>query len=113
MTSPVTTHVLDTARGKPAAGVVVVLEQETAGGFARVGNGVTDADGRVRTLLKPGSLGEGVYRITFEVGGYFRQLGVEAFWRDVSIEFVVRDASGHFHVPLLVSPFGYSTYRGS
>jgi 5-hydroxyisourate hydrolase len=113
MTSPVTTHVLDTARGKPAAGVTLFLEQETSSGFVRVGNGVTDADGRLRTLLKPGSLTEGVYRITFEVGDYFRQLGVEAFWRDVSIEFVVRDAGSHFHVPLLVSPYGYSTYRGS
>jgi 5-hydroxyisourate hydrolase len=113
MTSPVTTHILDTARGEPAAGVVVVLEQETANGFVRVGHEVTDGDGRVRTLLKPGSLTEGVYRITFEVGDYFRQLGVEAFWRDVTIEFVVRDATGHFHVPLLVSPYGYSTYRGS
>lgn len=113
MTSPVTTHVLDTARGKPAVGVVVVLEQEAGGGFVRVGHGVTDADGRLRTLLKPGSLVPGVYRIIFEVGGYFRAQQVEAFWRDVSIEFVVRDATAHHHVPLLVSPFGYSTYRGS
>lgn len=113
MKSPVTTHVLDTARGQPAAGVPVVLEQETAGGFTRVGQGATDADGRLLTLLKPGALTEGVYRLTFEVGGYFRALGAPAFWRDVSIEFVVRDASAHYHVPLLVSPFGYSTYRGS
>ncbi len=113
MTSPVTTHVLDTAHGKPAAGVVVVLEQETGQGWARVGAGTTDADGRQRALLAPGRLTEGVYRLHFEVGGYFRAVGVEAFWRDVTIEFVVRDAAAHYHVPLLVSPFGYSTYRGS
>jgi 5-hydroxyisourate hydrolase len=113
MTSPVTTHVLDTARGAPAAGVVVRLEQEAGQGWTRVGDGVTDADGRLRTLMAPGTLTAGVYRVTFEAGGYFRKLGVDAFWRDVSIEFVVRDPSAHYHVPLLVSPFGYSTYRGS
>ena len=113
MSSPVTTHVLDTARGQPAAGVVVVLEQDIGAGFAPVGKGITDADGRLRTLLQPGSLVPGAYRITFEVGEYFRAQQVEAFWRDVTIEFVVRDAAAHYHVPLLVSPFGYSTYRGS
>lgn len=114
MTSPVTTHVLDTARGAPAAGVHVRLDVETApGSWSRVGHGVTDADGRLRTLLAPGALREGAYRVAFDVGAYFAGLGVEAFWREVTIEFVVRDAAAHFHVPLLVSPFGYSTYRGS
>jgi 5-hydroxyisourate hydrolase len=114
MTSPVTTHVLDTARGAPAAGVGVTLEAETAPGvWSRVGAGVTDADGRLRSLLAPGELRVGAYRIAFDAGGYFQSLGVDAFWREVVIEFVVRDATAHYHVPLLVSPFGYSTYRGS
>jgi 5-hydroxyisourate hydrolase len=112
--SPITTHVLDTARGLPAAGVRVVLDhEETPGEWTRVGDGKTDADGRLRTLLAPGKLRAGAYRLKFDAGSYFAAHGVEAFWRHVVIEFVVRDAAAHHHVPLLVSPFGYSTYRGS
>jgi 5-hydroxyisourate hydrolase len=114
MTSPITTHVLDTARGVPAAGVRVTLEHEASpGSWTRVGQGATDDDGRLRTLLAPGGLRRGAYRIAFDVGAYFRAQSIETFWREVSIEFVVRDEGGHHHVPLLVSPFGYSTYRGS
>ena len=116
MSSPITTHVLDTARGAPAAGVRVTLDHESSpGAWTRVGEGTTDADGRLRTLLAPGGLRAGAYRIVFDVGAYFAAQKVEAFWRDVAIEFVVRDpnAGAHYHVPLLVSPFGYSTYRGS
>jgi 5-hydroxyisourate hydrolase len=114
MTSPITTHVLDTARGAPAAGVDVVLEHEGAPGrWSRAGEGITDADGRLRTLLAEGSLRAGTYRLVFDVGAYFRAQGVKAFWREVTIAFTIEDASAHFHVPLLVSPFGYSTYRGS
>jgi 5-hydroxyisourate hydrolase len=113
MTSPITTHVLDTARGAPAAAVHVTLEEEDAGSWTRVGAGITDADGRLRTLLAPGAMRAGAYRITFDAGTYFQAQGVEAFWRHVAIEFVVRDAAAHYHVPLLVSPYGYSTYRGS
>lgn len=113
MTSPITTHVLDTARGCPAVGVRIVLEREAAGTWTRVGDGVTDVDGRLRTLMAPGSLAAGTYRLTFETGNYFRLHSVETFWETIVVPFVVRDAKGHFHVPLLVSPFGYSTYRGS
>jgi 5-hydroxyisourate hydrolase len=112
--SPITTHVLDTSRGAPAAGIAVTLERDVARtGWASVGAGVTDADGRLRTLAVPGSLLPGAYRITFDVDAYFRAQRVTSFWRHVAIEFVVRDTNAHYHVPLLVSPFGYSTYRGS
>ena len=106
----ITTHVLDTSRGRPAAGVPVRLER----GGAMLGSGRTDADGRLRDLLPPHiPLHAGVYRLVFETGVYFREAGVEAFYPHVSIDFEVRDPAQHHHVPLLLSPFGYSTYRGS
>ena len=114
MTSPITTHVLDTARGRPASGVTILLERRGAGGaYAEVGRGVTDEDGRLRTLLAGGSLAPGVYRLTFEVGTYFDAQGTPGFYPEASVVFTVKDPGQHYHVPLLVSPFGYSTYRGS
>ena len=115
----ISTHVLDTARGRPAAGVPVVLEQLTADGRdtpREIGRHVTDVDGRVRELVDPAraaALGAGAYRLTFETAAYFTTAGVEAFYPTVSVVFVVTDAAQHYHVPLLLSPFGYSTYRGS
>jgi 5-hydroxyisourate hydrolase len=114
-TSPITTHVLDTAAGRPAAGVDAVLERQGDGGaWSVVGKGQTDADGRIRALLAPGELARGQYRLTFDVAAYFAARGVAAaFYRRIPIEFVVQDPAQHHHVPLLLSPFGYSTYRGS
>ena len=111
----ITTHVLDTARGRPAAGVPVVLEvQVEGGGWRMIGRGETDADGRLRTLLAPdASPGPGVYRLTFATGEYFAAQNVESFYPSASVVFAVSDAAEHYHVPLLLSPFGYSTYRGS
>jgi 5-hydroxyisourate hydrolase len=115
--SAITTHVLDLARGKPAAGIVVVLEQGRGGdaaGWREIGRGLTDADGRIKTLLAPGVLlAAGVHRITFATGAYFAALDVAAFYPEVRITFNVTDPAEHHHVPLLLSPFGYSTYRGS
>jgi 5-hydroxyisourate hydrolase len=112
--SGITTHVLDTARGRPAAGVPVTLELKDAGGWRVVGRGVTDADGRLRELLPDGfTLSEGGYRLTFDAGAYFVAQGAEGFYTEVTVSFVVRDAAVHYHVPLLLSPYGYSTYRGS
>lgn len=111
--SAVTTHVLDTSVGRPAAGVAVRLDRQApAGVWVEVGRGVTDADGRVSTLL-PGSLEAGFYRLTFDSGAYFRARNTAGFYPQVTIEFEVRDRDQHHHVPLLLSPFGYSTYRGS
>ena len=112
--SGITTHVLDTARGRPAAGVPVALEAKREGGWAVVGRGATDADGRLRDLAPPDFvLSEGAYRLTFDAGTYFAAAGAEGFYTEVVVSFVVRDAAAHYHVPLLLSPYGYTTYRGS
>ena len=108
--SAITTHVLDTSRGKPAAGVNVVLEREGV----EIGRGVTDADGRCKTLLADGVRpGFGLHRLTFDVGAYFATGGRTTFFPTVQIAFEVTAPAEHHHVPLLLSPFSYSTYRGS
>jgi 5-hydroxyisourate hydrolase len=111
----ITTHVLDTARGRPAAGVAVVLERSTADNtWQIVGRGATDSDGRLRTLMsEPESAPPGVYRLVFETRAYFEALDVRSFYPYVTVTFEVLQGEPHCHVPLLVSPFGYSTYRGS
>ncbi len=92
-----------------------MLEFETAdGSWKLIGKGTTDADGRVKDLLPSGfALHGGVYRLVFETDGYFAAQNIEGFYREVSIVFTNRDPTQHYHVPLLLSPFGYSTYRGS
>jgi len=112
--SAITTHILDTSRGQPARGVLVVLERRAEGRHEELGRGVTDADGRLRTLLAQGvPAPRGVYRLTFHTGDYFAQLGGEGFYPEVTIAFEIKDPAQHYHVPLLLNPFGYSTYRGS
>lgn len=109
--STISTHVLDTALGKPAAGVPVTLERVSDN--ALLGSGATDADGRVRDFIsRESSLGEGIYRLRFDVSRYFTTTNREAFYPEIVIVFRVA-ADEHYHVPLLLSPFGYSTYRGS
>lgn len=110
----ITTHVLDTARGCPGAGIGVVLEIRNGDGWSPVGRGTTDANGRLATLTQNAAMVAGEYRLTFDAGGYQRARGVaDPFFPDIRITFTVADAGAHFHVPLLLSPFGYSTYRGS
>jgi 5-hydroxyisourate hydrolase len=111
-TSPITTHVLDTALGRPAAGMGVVLERQAGSAWSELGRGVTDADGRNRSLWA-GELSAGVYRLTFATGAYFASQSVVGFFPEVAIVFRVDETRSHYHVPLLLSPFGYSTYRGS
>ena len=109
----ITTHVLDTARGEPATGVTVILEMRQASEWTPVGRGETDGKGRV-TSLTEGPTAPGTYRLTFDVGSYHRECGLAvAFFPEVKITFNVRDPDEHYHVPLLLSPFGYSTYRGA
>jgi 5-hydroxyisourate hydrolase len=109
----ITTHVLDTARGRPAAGIKVTLEIAGDVGWREIGGGATDDDGRLRTLTQPGPVAEGRYRIRFDTGAYHAGLGVDGFFPVVEIQFEISDGGAHYHVPLLLSPFGYSTYRGS
>jgi 5-hydroxyisourate hydrolase len=114
--SSITTHVLDTSLGRPASGIPVTLESlHPTDGWRQVGSGTTDADGRLRTLLPAGEpLVRGSYRLTFTTGIYFAaQHGGSGFYPEVSVSFLVHDVAQHYHVPLLLSPFGYSTYRGS
>lgn len=110
----ITTHVLDTALGKPAPGMKVSLEVLSAGsGWTQVAWGTTDADGRVRELLPDPYLSERRYRLVFDTLSYFASRGAEAFYPVVIVVFEISDPLQHYHVPLLLSPFGYSTYRGS
>ncbi len=112
--SAITTHVLDTARGRPATGVPVTLEMKMVNEWRELAKGVTNSDGRVPHLLpEENTINVGIYRLTFETGSYNKANGESAFYPYVSIVFEIKDPDQHYHVPLLLSPFGYSTYRGS
>jgi 5-hydroxyisourate hydrolase len=114
--SRITTHVLDTSSGRPAEGVPVVLERADPNGpgWELVGRGVTDADGRQHELAPNGPrLAAGRYRLTFDTGAYFTRTGRQAFFPEVAVVFAIEEGAEHEHVPLLLAPYGYSTYRGS
>ncbi len=110
--STITTHVLDTSQGRPAAGVPVRLEHLADGEPSPVAEASTDGDGRVREL-GPDGLPPGTYRVVFDTGAYFARSGQRTFYPEVTVSFLVEAANGHYHVPLVLSPFAYSTYRGS
>lgn len=110
--SHITTHVLDTGSGRPAAGVAARLEARTAGCWRSIADGVTDADGRIKDL-GPEQLDAGTYRIEYQTGEYFQATNTETFFPTVALTFSLTDPTQHYHVPLLLSPFAYSTYRGS
>ena len=113
--SGLSTHVLDTATGRPAAGVRVTVQVQArdGDGWRDLGGGVTDADGRVPDLHAAGALVAGVHRLTFATGEWFEAQGVAGFYPQVTVVCRIEDPSDHYHVPLLLSPYGYSTYRGS
>lgn len=112
--SPITTHVLDLARGRAAAGVAVHLEKQSGAVWTSLARGATNSDGRVEELLPAGSRADaGIYRLTFETGAYFKSSGSSVFYPAVTVAFDLTDTSAHHHIPLLLSPFGYSTYRGT
>lgn len=110
--SHVTTHVLDTRTGLPAGGLGARLMQRLENTWTVVATGVTDSDGRIRAF-GPEMLPAGIYRIEFDTGSYFADAGVESFFPEVALTFHVLESVGHYHVPLLLSPYAYSTYRGS
>lgn len=110
----ITTHILDISAGRPAAGVRIELEAAgTGGGFTRIAEGLTDDDGRVKSWSTEPQLASGDYRLRFYVKDYFAGKQTASFYPLVEITFTVGAADEHYHVPLLLSPFGYSTYRGS
>jgi len=111
--SAITTHVLDTSTGRPASGVPVTLERQAGSDWQIAGRGLTNQDGRLSDLLAGSSLAAGTFRLTFDTAAYFRARKQPAFYPQVQVIFTVEDAAQHYHVPLLLSPYGYSTYRGS
>ena len=113
--SKITTHVLDTTRGRPAAGIPVTLDfQVSAEEWKQLGKGITDADGRIQTLMDTaGGLITGVYRLTFATSVYFTSQSTKGFYPHVVISFYVTDPAEHYHVGLTLSRYGYTTYRGS
>ncbi len=111
--SQLTTHILDTSKGKPAAGVLVNLFQQANNSWKEIASGVTNADGRIADLIKKDvMLASGDYKLNFETKAYFDKQDIETFYPFVEIVFTITDGE-HYHVPLLLNPFGYSTYRGS
>jgi len=111
MTSRITTHVLDTSTGKPAAGIPVSLQVLGEMEWEELGTATTDGDGRVSDL-GPQALAAGSYRLEFATEAHFASAGTPSFFPSVTVTFTVEDQE-HYHVPLLISPFAYSTYRGS
>ena len=112
--SQITTHVLDTSKGLPAKGIQITLQgNDGNGGWKELGAGTTDSDGRISDLLDPNTLLEpGKYRMVFSTGNYYSAQNTAGFYPSVTIEFETTDTT-HYHIPLLLNPFGYSTYRGS
>ncbi|RLS37196.1 MAG: hydroxyisourate hydrolase [Planctomycetota bacterium] len=113
-TSTLSTHVLNTTTGKPASGVTVMLQRQAGLDWQEVKRAETDGRGRVSDFYLPGKpLPAGTYRLVFETGKYFKSQGTATFFPRVEILFAIEKTDEHYHVPLLISPYGYSTYRGS
>jgi 5-hydroxyisourate hydrolase len=111
--SAITTHVLDTSRGRPAVGFQVGLQVKSGESWKTLGSGLTDGNGRCTGLLGDTPLEKGTYRLLFNAGDYYRELHLDTFYSEISVVFLVANADADYHVPLVINPFGYSTYRGS
>jgi 5-hydroxyisourate hydrolase len=112
MSSHITTHILDTIRGRPAAGVAVRLEARGPAGWREIGAGVTNDDGRIIDL-GPAELPAGSYRIEIDTSAYYRTMAMETFFSSVCLGFTLKNPAEHYHVPFLIGPFAISSYRGS
>lgn len=106
-------HILNQQTGKPTAGVEVVLEQKKADGWEKLNSGTTDQDGRIKALWPEKAPAAGDYRVIFKTGDYFKSQQQDTFFPEIPVEFHISKTDEHYHVPLLLSQFGYSTYRGS
>ena len=111
--SAITTHVLDTSLGHPSAGIRVELHRKSGEGWKLIGHGQTDTNGRCGDLMGNELPEPGTYRLLFHATEYFREQNAKTFYSEIPVIFEVSDPNQHYHVPLLISPFGYSTYRGS
>ena len=111
--SPITSHVLDTALGKPASGLTLQLQRQTEDGWHTLAERTTGPDGRAGDLLAENALVRGTYRIIFYTGAYAKATGQAVFYPQVEIVFTIEAEAEHYHIPLLLSPYGYTTYRGS
>ena len=111
--SPITTHVLDTRLGQPARELAITLSKQEKSTWQELASGVTNDDGRITDLLEKGSLEPGIYQMHFDTGAYHSALSVEGFYPEAVITFEIKNVEQHYQIPLLLSPFGYSTYRGS
>lgn len=110
----ISSHILDTSRGKPAEGVLITLMQQQADDWLMLGSASTDADGRVSDFTGPlDALPAGIYKLTFYLSDYYQALQQASFYPYVEVVIDISDGGQHYHVPLLLNPFGYSTYRGS
>lgn len=110
--SQITTHILDTSLGKPAPGITIILYSQSTDAWKEIAKGITNNDGRIVDLLKNEVLKYGTYKMRFETKDYFDKMGIATFYPYVEIVFDI-SSQEHYHIPLLLSPFGYSTYRGS
>ena len=113
MRSPITTHILDTHRGCPAQDVPIQLLQLQEGMFVELASGRTNEDGRIADLLPPGKITPGIYQMRFDTATYHQSIGMQGFYPEVVVTFEIKASDEHYHIPLLLSPFAYSTYRGS
>jgi 5-hydroxyisourate hydrolase len=111
--SAITTHVLDTSLGRPGAGIRVQLHRKSGNEWKPIGDSRTDANGRCADLMNSENAELGTYRLLFFSADYFRERDTKTFYPEIPVIFEVKDSAQHYHVPLLISPFGYSTYRGS
>lgn len=106
-------HILDQQTGKPAPSVEVVLEQKKDNGWTQLNTGHTDPDGRIKALWPEKAAAPGDYRVIFKTGQYFESKKLDTFFPEIPVEFHISKTNEHYHVPLLLSQYGYSTYRGS